>query len=132
MWKTFDEYSQSYRHVRMRRDDAVIELVLHTDSGPAVWGATMHEELGQDNHYKYGMVPGDGVHVVWPELLGTNRGRHFLYMGPTIRMAPSSTSSCHASMAALTFPRGSPSTSRRTNSTVRSMRPRARPRRSPL
>jgi enoyl-CoA hydratase/carnithine racemase len=28
-----------------------------------------------------GVVPGDGVHVVWQHLLGPNRGRHFLLMG---------------------------------------------------
>lgn len=29
-------------------------------------------------HYVTGSVPGDGVHVVWPLLLGPNRGRAFL------------------------------------------------------
>jgi enoyl-CoA hydratase/carnithine racemase len=29
-------------------------------------------------HFRNGMVPGDGVHVVWPALLGPNRGRYFL------------------------------------------------------
>ncbi|WP_421717998.1 enoyl-CoA hydratase/isomerase family protein [Algiphilus sp.] len=29
-------------------------------------------------HVATGMVPGDGVHVIWPLLLGMNRGRHFL------------------------------------------------------
>lgn len=29
-------------------------------------------------HYWSGSVPGDGVHVVWPLLLGPNRGRYFL------------------------------------------------------
>jgi enoyl-CoA hydratase/carnithine racemase len=39
------------------------------------------DAVGQDTHYKRGMVPGDGVHVIWPELLGANRGRHYLYLG---------------------------------------------------
>jgi enoyl-CoA hydratase/carnithine racemase len=39
------------------------------------------DAVWQDSHYTRGMVPGDGGHVVWPELLGTNRGRYFLYMG---------------------------------------------------
>ena len=30
------------------------------------------------------MVPGDGVHVVWPMLLGQNRGRYFLLTGQTL------------------------------------------------
>jgi enoyl-CoA hydratase/carnithine racemase len=60
-------------------------------NGPAI----IHSELGvlgdiviatpdtvfQDTHFRRGMVPGDGVHIIWPELLGTNRGRHYLYMG---------------------------------------------------
>jgi enoyl-CoA hydratase/carnithine racemase len=29
-------------------------------------------------HFMSGIVPGDGAHVVWPHLLGPNRGRYFL------------------------------------------------------
>lgn len=32
-------------------------------------------------HIPLGAVPGDGVHVVWQELLGVNRGRYFLLTG---------------------------------------------------
>ena len=32
-------------------------------------------------HFPGGTVPGDGVHVVWPLVLGTNRGRYFLLTG---------------------------------------------------
>jgi enoyl-CoA hydratase/carnithine racemase len=32
-------------------------------------------------HFPNGIVPGDGVHVVWPLLLGVNRGRYFLLTG---------------------------------------------------
>ncbi len=32
-------------------------------------------------HFPGGAVPGDGVHVVWPLLLGLNRGRTFLLTG---------------------------------------------------
>jgi enoyl-CoA hydratase/carnithine racemase len=32
-------------------------------------------------HFPNGGVPGDGVHVVWPLLLGLNRGRYFLLTG---------------------------------------------------
>jgi enoyl-CoA hydratase/carnithine racemase len=35
-------------------------------------------------HFPAGRVPGDGVHVVWPLLLGYNRGRYFLLTGQTI------------------------------------------------
>ena len=32
----------------------------------------------QDDHFMGNMVPGDGAHVMWPLLLGPNRGRYFL------------------------------------------------------
>lgn len=35
-------------------------------------------------HYPNGVVPGDGVHVAWPMLLGPNRGRYFLLTGEQI------------------------------------------------
>lgn len=38
-------------------------------------------------HLAFGIVPGDGVQVVWEELLGANRGRHFLLTGRTLDAA---------------------------------------------
>jgi enoyl-CoA hydratase/carnithine racemase len=35
-------------------------------------------------HFRYGTVPADGVHAIWPLLLGPNRGRYFLLMGERI------------------------------------------------
>jgi len=35
-------------------------------------------------HAIAGVVPGDGVHVIWPMLLGPNRGRYFLMTGQEI------------------------------------------------
>jgi enoyl-CoA hydratase/carnithine racemase len=35
-------------------------------------------------HFRFGVTPSDGVHVVWPLLLGPNRGRHFLLTGQQI------------------------------------------------
>ena len=35
-------------------------------------------------HFRNGIVPGDGVHVIYPLLLGWNRGRYFLLTGQTI------------------------------------------------
>jgi enoyl-CoA hydratase/carnithine racemase len=32
-------------------------------------------------HFARGVVPGDGVHTVWPLVVGTNRARHFLLTG---------------------------------------------------
>jgi enoyl-CoA hydratase/carnithine racemase len=38
----------------------------------------------QDSHIKKGLVPSDGGHEVWLELLGTNRARHFLMTAQTL------------------------------------------------
>jgi enoyl-CoA hydratase/carnithine racemase len=35
-------------------------------------------------HFPSGLVPGDGVHIVYPLLLGMNRGRYFLLTGETL------------------------------------------------
>jgi 6-oxocamphor hydrolase len=43
--------------------------------------AADHTYFSDAPHFKYGTVPGDGVHVVWPLLLGPNRGRYFLLTG---------------------------------------------------
>lgn len=171
---TFDEYRDRFACATLRRDDdGVLEIALHTDGGPLVWGEVPHRELpelfgwvGADHdtevvvltgtgddfcvdidrrswtpfnisttagydriywegkrllsnlldievpvigaingparihaellllsdvtlaadtvvvqdaaHYWSGSVPGDGVHLVWPWLLGPNRGRYFL------------------------------------------------------
>jgi enoyl-CoA hydratase/carnithine racemase len=41
------EYEHAFRHVRMRRTDGILELRLHTNDGPLVWGDGPHSELGQ-------------------------------------------------------------------------------------
>ena len=35
----------------------------------------------EDVHFPNGGVPGDGGHIIWPLLMGWNRGRHFLLTG---------------------------------------------------
>jgi len=43
------------------------------------------ETTFQDSaHFINGLVPGDGMHVVYPLLMGLNRGRYFLLTGQTI------------------------------------------------
>jgi len=64
-------------------------------NGPASWHAELallcdivlcadHAWFQDFPHFPNGIVPGDGVHIVWPELLGINRGRAFLLMGQKI------------------------------------------------
>ena len=38
-------------------------------------------------HVPSGLVPGDGVQIIWPMLLGPNRGRYFLMTGQKIEAA---------------------------------------------
>lgn len=38
-------------------------------------------------HFPGGLVPGDGIQVIWPMLLGPNRGRYFLLTGQKIAAA---------------------------------------------
>lgn len=43
--------------------------------------AAQHAAFADAPHFPNGLVPGDGVHVVWPHILGRNRGRYFLLTG---------------------------------------------------
>ena len=44
-----------------------------------------NEAAFQDSgHFISGLIPGDGMHVIYPMLLGLNRGRYFLLTGQTI------------------------------------------------
>lgn len=46
--------------------------------------AADHAEFADLAHFPNGTVPGDGVHTIWPMLLGPNRGRYFLLTGERI------------------------------------------------
>jgi enoyl-CoA hydratase/carnithine racemase len=46
--------------------------------------ATPDSHFADHSHFWLGVVPGDGVHVIWPALLGPNRGRYFLMAGSPI------------------------------------------------
>ncbi len=179
----FDDYARKYKTIRMRREDGILELTLHTEGGPLRWGRLPHAELEEafhniardrDNqivimtgtgdefsgpvpepvenkayhkmdavgwgelgweskglltnllsidapmisavngpaarhaelplmcdmvlaadtasfqdsaHFVGGLVPGDGMHVVMPMLMGLNRGRYFLFTGQVIGAA---------------------------------------------
>jgi enoyl-CoA hydratase/carnithine racemase len=43
--------------------------------------ATEDTYVSDAPHFRYGTVPGDGVHIIWPMLLGPNRARYFLLTG---------------------------------------------------
>jgi enoyl-CoA hydratase/carnithine racemase len=56
------------------------ELVVLSDIVLASETATFQDAP----HFPNGVVAGDGVHIVWPLLLGPNRGRYFLLTGQEI------------------------------------------------
>jgi enoyl-CoA hydratase/carnithine racemase len=176
----FDSYATKYSCIRMRRENGILEVRLHTDDGPLRWGLVPHGELpdafadiarDRDNrvviltgtgkefsgiratagtrslaqgitanaydrvhwegrallmnllnievpviaaingpawrhceipllsdivlasetaqfqdsaHFMSGMLPGDGMHILMPLLMGMNRGRYFLLTGQTL------------------------------------------------
>ena len=176
----FDSYKDKFSCLRMRREDGILEMRLHTNDGPLRWGLIPHGELpdafaevGRDRdnrvviltgtvdefsgiranvasrslaqgitaraydrvhwegrallmnllniecpviaaingpawrhceipllsdivlasdtaqfqdsaHFMSGMLPGDGMHIVMPLLMGMNRGRYFLLTGQTL------------------------------------------------
>lgn len=43
--------------------------------------AAEHATFQDSAHFRIGMVPGDGVHFIFPLLMGLNRGRYFLLTG---------------------------------------------------
>ena len=175
----FESYREKYENVRMRREDGILEVALHTRGGPLVFNGHVHASLvhafrdigdDPDNHVviltgtgdefcarispegfdfftpsgydrilregtrviesildievpmiaavngpvtvhseyvllcdmvlaadeacfqdaphpAFGIVPGDGVHVVWPEVVGEIRGRYLLLSGQKLTAA---------------------------------------------
>ena len=175
----FDDYRDKYENVRMKRENGILEVALHTRGGPLVFNGHVHEalvrafrDIGDDAenhvviltgtgnefcaqitadgfdfftptgfdkilregtkvlenildiqvpmiaaingpvtvhseyallcdiviatedayfedapHPAFGIVPGDGLHIVWPEVIGEIRGRYFLLSGQKLSAA---------------------------------------------
>lgn len=43
----FDSYANRFEHIRMRREDGILELQLHSNGGPLRWGFKPHMELSK-------------------------------------------------------------------------------------
>jgi enoyl-CoA hydratase/carnithine racemase len=93
----WDKILQHGRRLMLNLLDIEVPVIAAIN-GPA----TVHAELGlladivlasetttfrDAPHFRYGTVPGDGVHIVWPLLLGPTRGRYFLLTGQRISAA---------------------------------------------
>ena len=64
---SFEQYSEKFPHIRMRRRDGILELRVHTDGASLKWGANVHEELvycfsdvGFDRQNKVIIITGTG------------------------------------------------------------------------
>jgi enoyl-CoA hydratase/carnithine racemase len=90
----WDQIYYEGKHLLRRLLDIEVPIIAAVN-GPA----TVHAELAvmsdivlasttatfQDKaHTLTGSVAGDGVHIVWLDLLGVNRGRYFLWTGQTL------------------------------------------------
>jgi enoyl-CoA hydratase/carnithine racemase len=91
---TPEKWSKIYSHGRrlLQRLLDIEVPVIGVLNGPATVHAELavlsdivlaaeHTYFSDAPHFRFGTVPGDGVHVVWPLLLGPNRGRYFLLTG---------------------------------------------------
>lgn len=92
--KLWDHLYYDAKRLLMNHLDVEVPMIAAVN-GPAL----IHAELAvlcdivicSDNtvfqdapHFPAGLVPGDGVHVVWPLILGYNRGRYFMLTGQKI------------------------------------------------
>src|SRR5205814_213576 len=87
---TFDDYATKYQTVRMERRDGILQMTFHTNGGPLqcdIVLAADDVQFQDSAHFPNGMVPGDGMHIIYPLLLGWNRGRYFLLTGQTLDAA---------------------------------------------
>ena len=91
MWPRIQDEGQALLHNLLAVPVPMIAAV----NGPALIHAELavlcdivlaadHAEFADLAHVPGGAVPGDGVHTVWPMLLGPNRGRYFLLTGERI------------------------------------------------
>lgn len=80
----FGAYSTKYQNIRMRRDDGILELTVHTDGGPLKWGRLPHAELedaflniGRDRDNKVVILTGTGDEFSGPRIQDTTANRTY-------------------------------------------------------
>jgi enoyl-CoA hydratase/carnithine racemase len=91
MFAKMDQAGNDGRHLLLNHLNIEVPMIAAVN-GPALIHAELavlcdivlaadHAEFQDAPHFLSGLVPGDGVHLVWPLLLGPNRGRYFLLTG---------------------------------------------------
>jgi enoyl-CoA hydratase/carnithine racemase len=91
MLEKMDQAGQDGRYLLINHLNIEVPMIAAVN-GPALIHAELavlcdivlaadHAEFQDAPHFLGGLVPGDGVHVIWPLLLGPNRGRYFLLTG---------------------------------------------------
>ena len=91
MFEKMDEAGHDGRHLLINHLNIEVPMIAAVN-GPALIHAepavlcdivlaAEEAEFQDAPHLPSGLVPGDGVHVVWPLVLGPNRGRYFLLTG---------------------------------------------------
>lgn len=89
--RSWDHLYRDAKHLLMNLLDIEVPMIAAVN-GPAIIHAELavlcdivlaaeHTVFQDAPHFPNGLVPGDGVHVVWPLVLGINRGRYFLLTG---------------------------------------------------
>jgi enoyl-CoA hydratase/carnithine racemase len=80
--KKLDEYAPEYRHIAFRREDGILQMTLHSDGGPLVWGGDPGEEMsrvwrqvGDDRENEVIILTGTGEWFSGPR--ADWRQRHF-------------------------------------------------------
>jgi enoyl-CoA hydratase/carnithine racemase len=91
MFERMDQAGHDGRHLLINHLNIEVPMIAAVN-GPALIHAELavlcdivlaaeEAEFQDAPHLLSGLVPGDGVHVVWPLVLGPNRGRYFLLTG---------------------------------------------------
>ena len=95
--RTARQWDKTYwegKHLWMNLLDIEVPIISAVN-GPALRHAQIpllsdivlaaEEATFQDSaHFVNGLIPGDGVHIIFPLLMGLNRGRYFLLTGQTL------------------------------------------------
>src|SRR5580692_4820177 len=91
MFEKMDEAGHDGRYLLINHLNIEVPMIAAVN-GPALIHAELavlcdiviaseQAEFQDAPHFPNGIVPGDGVHIVWPLVLGPNRGRYFLLTG---------------------------------------------------